>query len=458
MPGRNRARRRHSSTPTPCFVIPLFFLMPTAIEPFLSKKEALDALLERLVLAGMPDYSEEAKGIENKMAVLGYHASDSQEKRATALAYVIILNTLKPSLRLTRQEALLLAAVPDLSPTLRQFATITAATMDGKTFESIEVLVKNPDKLSFDIFPISYPPKEKEKEHNPEGQAAREAKAFLEHMHEDDIMQVATSTSDETKKRETTSNPGNALMKKFLRELRLEHLYEHLTKAGFDDPLKSLRKNIEAKDLMGFLPKDSILPGEAIALISAAQDMEEGDANATTPPSFSEWHAATFLQELANTSRITLETTLHHRLRMDRADEEKKRHWRSLMAWLTLVEQIMQTRDPDNESEVMEVGQTILNLIREHDANARYGGEVGTRIGKQIEAKDRGDDFEISLAKAVGRKRVDNRSKEGFEGTCFNCGRKGHRAAQCRQPKAMNPRGAQFKGGNSQGGPGKGRF
>ena len=126
------------------------------IEPFQSKQEAMGNLLRGLGMSSIPDSSNESKAIESKMVEFGYSASDQHDRRATALAYVIALNTISPTLRLTKQEALLLAAVPEISPTLRQFPPLLASVLEGKSFDAVEPLVREPSRLTFDVFPTFF--------------------------------------------------------------------------------------------------------------------------------------------------------------------------------------------------------------------------------------------------------------------------------------------------------------
>lgn len=367
-----------------------------------SREELVAEVCRRLGQNSVPDSDTASKAAQQQMLAMEYRYSTPEEKRITSLAYVKLLNALKPGV-LSRQDAALVVQNSDLTPYIWQWGVLLRVAMvkAGKNFDAVKHHVSNRTEVNLDSQFANAPP---------------------------------------------SSPADNTVLKEFLMPLGLVSHLDALTAQGFHDPVLSLA-GLSMESLHGVV--NSVPPGACATIVRAASRLARLQEDALSAPRhdlpsqkrFHPFNAATFNEELQRVGKQGLMNTLRAELRMEVADPPKKLAWSNLCLWLDQIQDISdEGADYSKSLTTVKMGQGLIDSIRLHDA--AHKGKPAYAIYDKLRAEEHGDTLGAALTVAKVSSDSPYRpggKAPGFKKKCFSCGKPGHLAAQCRNPQAMPP-------------------
>ena len=213
-----------------------------------------------------------------------------------------------------------------------------------------------------------------------------------------------------------------------------ERYADALVRCGFSD-LGRL-DGINPDNLLSWMsPFVDMTPGDAVAIAKATKRQVEKKKSEPNPEN--PFDVRNFPGKLGKTGPDEITNTMHRILNIGFGSPEKKKLFVLFENWLAMLDKSVKAGRSDDREDLLKHGQELVNSIRALNMNAQ--GKPGTAILAQVEAKAAKDDFGAAVATwdARGSKTFNKRGGFGqggkrFGGSCFACGKPGHRQAECR--------------------------
>ena len=210
-----------------------------------------------------------------------------------------------------------------------------------------------------------------------------------------------------------------------------------LERCGFSDPNRL--EGVSADNLLGWVARyEDMTPGDAVAITKAAKKVTEKRKDVANPDN--EFDARNFPDKLKKAGPCMIVNTMYRMMTIGSGGVEKKRLFTLFEHWLKILDKAVKAGKQDGHEELIGHGQEIINSIRAIDANAQ--GKPGSAILAQVEARTVKDEFGAAVAtwEAKGPRRIDRHGPNAttgkrFMGTCFGCGKQGHRQSECRNAR-----------------------